>query len=66
MPKDSIQKADQTDAEALREEPAAILEYEAGMNREEAERRAGLLNALSEGPQNVQKAGNIAHLANSA
>jgi len=30
------------EAEYLREERAAILEYEAGLDREEAERRAGL------------------------
>jgi hypothetical protein len=30
------------DAQGLREERAAILEYEAGMSREEAEHRAGL------------------------
>lgn len=30
------------DAQMLREERAAILEYEAGFTREEAERRAGL------------------------
>lgn len=32
----------QENAQALREERAAILEYEAGMSREEAEHRAGL------------------------
>lgn len=37
------------DAQALREERAAILEYEAGLSREEAERRAGLANAGIQG-----------------